>query len=255
MLSERAYWIVLIFALALFSTVTVIWIMPVARDIAVNLLTDSIFTIFTVVFLTWLIRIREVSQWKLVEKKVLNRVASHLYETFETIYLYFLEPAPKMPDEFEKRIAAAEKMNFGIKREKLLSSLYAEYYAGQTEIELGEESGMDFLQNPDLEAAQGYMHEFENENDFLEHTISEYSGFLPPDLVNSVMEIEDGLQGIVTICRGIVYVDVPSLKQSHPEVFENIRQLDEKALRDAIHKIAKEIYKLNKIGLGFQSRR
>jgi hypothetical protein len=228
--------------------------MPVARDMAVNLLTGSIFTIFTVVFLTWLIRIREVNQWKLVEKKVLDRVASHLYETFESIYLYFLEPGPKMPDEFEKRVAAADKMDFGIKREKLLSSLFVEYYASQMEIELGEESGMDFLQNPDLEAAQNFMQEFDDENDYLEHTISEYSRFLPPDLFNSIMEIEDGLQGIVTICRGIVHIDLPSLKHSHPEVFENIRQLDEKALRDSIHKIAKEIYKLNKIGLGFESR-
>ena len=57
---------------------------------------------------------------------------------------------------------------------------------------LGNGSGIDFLQNPDLEAAEGFMKQFEKERDFLEHVISEYSKFIPPVLMNSIMEIEDG---------------------------------------------------------------
>jgi hypothetical protein len=225
--------------------------MPLARDIAVNLLTDSFFTIFTIVFLTWLIKIREVNQWKLVEKKVLDRVATHLYEIFEDIYLYFLEPAPTMPDQFEEKYAKTEKMDYGIEREKLLSSISVEYYASQEQIVLGNESGLDFLQNPDSEAADGISRDFERERDFLEHVVSEYSKFIPPALMDSIMEIEDGLEGIITVCKGIIYIDLPSMKQTHPDAFANIVEIDLRTLKNAIHKIAKEINKLNKKGLGF----
>lgn len=251
MLSEKWYWIILILGLGLFSAATLFWILPYARDVAVNLLSGSLFTIFTIVFLTWLIRKRENDSWKLVEKRVLYRISTHLYKIFDNIYLYFLQPAPRMSKQLEEQFAKAEKMDYGLKRERLIDVILVEFYASQEQIMLGNETdGMVFLQNPDLEAATGFKSDFEKERDFLEHIITEYSKFISPVLMNSIMQIEDGLEGIILVCDRIISIDLPSMKQDHSDLFANITRDNVRILADAIHKITKEIDKLNKKGLG-----
>lgn len=95
-----------------------LWIMPNARDIAVNFLTDAIFTLFTIVFLTWVIRAREVRYWHAVEKKIRQRIAIHLQRLFDYLYEYFLEPVPAMPDRLEEKMKEAEMMVDGEDRER-----------------------------------------------------------------------------------------------------------------------------------------
>ena len=64
-------------------------------------------------------------------KKNLGRIATHFFEIFEDIYLYFLEPAPKMSDQLEEQLAKFDKMDFGMEREKLMSGIFVEFYASQ----------------------------------------------------------------------------------------------------------------------------
>lgn len=266
MVSEKTYWIILIVSLGIFASVVGFVLVPyqiIDFNLGINLVSESFGIVFTIVFLTWIIRSRELRQWKSVEKKVRERIANNLYGIFEDIFLYFLEPAPQMPDKLEKKIKQAERMEDGMEREKLLSSLFVGYYANEEMITLGEDSGSKYLREPDPNATNTFREDFRRRKYFLEHIISEYSKFLPPILVRSIMEIEDGLDEIINVLSGIFYVDLPYIAEfesaSEPKkselklIIKKLRIGNESRLKRGIHKITQEIYKLNELGLGFYS--
>lgn len=250
MLSERVYWVILIVCLGVFILADLQWIMPNIRDVGVNLLTDALFAIFTIVFLSWIIKSREIRQWKIVENKIRARIAGHLNRIFDEIYLYFLEPAPTFPDYLERQVEQAEKMRTGIEREKRLNALFIEYYANEKIITLAEESGKEYLKEPDVEATKLYIRDFGNEIVFLEHIIANYARFLPSDLMRSIMEIEDGLEGIVKALQGLE-VGICFIMDGDWDRYDHFSRVAESLLVGAIHKIAQELDKLNKMGLGF----
>ena len=114
---------------------------------------------------------------------------------------------------------------------------------------------------PDEDATWGFIGEFEREREFLEHIISEYSKFLPPTLMRSIMEIEDGLDEIIRVLWSILRLIIPYMKELEnatkldksrlEHIIEFLRKGSESRLQYAIHKITKEINRLNKLGLGF----
>jgi len=61
--------------------------MPYVRDIGVNLLTGAFFSIFTIVFLSWLIDYRENLSWRSVKKYVLKRIVKQIYGLFTNLVL------------------------------------------------------------------------------------------------------------------------------------------------------------------------
>lgn len=70
MLSEKAYWIILIVAFTEFSLVW-FWLVPyriVEYNLGANLFTGPIFMVLTIVFLSWLFTSGEKNQWSLVEE-------------------------------------------------------------------------------------------------------------------------------------------------------------------------------------------
>jgi hypothetical protein len=69
----------LVTVLAAFVVIDWFLIIPQNRELGVNLLTDSVFTIFTIIFLMSLIEYRENHQWKLVERRVKARIEQILY--------------------------------------------------------------------------------------------------------------------------------------------------------------------------------
>lgn len=82
MVTERTYWVLLIVGLVLFIVVDIVWIMPTHWDIGVNLFTDAIFTMFTIVFLTWIFTIREKRELEPVREVALRRLkplVDHLF--------------------------------------------------------------------------------------------------------------------------------------------------------------------------------
>lgn len=80
MLSDKTYWLFLLIALGIFLIIDWFCIMPIAWDIGVNLFTDAIFTIFTMIFLVWALDHREKLQWKSVKNRVLAKLGSLLSE-------------------------------------------------------------------------------------------------------------------------------------------------------------------------------
>ena len=94
MLSEKTYWFVLIIAFSGFSLTIWFWLMPyqiVEYNLGVNLLTSSIFMVFTIVFLSWLSRLRERLQWKSARDQLYHEISARLFSIFRQVFL-FVDP-------------------------------------------------------------------------------------------------------------------------------------------------------------------
>lgn len=87
MLSEKTYWIILIAGLCFFVTVDLIWIMPRAPDLGTNLISEAIFTIFAIVFLSWLFKLRETLQYEPQKKAMLEELKREIYFISTEIYM------------------------------------------------------------------------------------------------------------------------------------------------------------------------
>jgi hypothetical protein len=240
MVSERSYWLILIAGLGLFITVDLFWVFPFLEEnllgFGVDLLVNAFFTIFTIVFLTWGISIREERRWKIVGSKVQERIDYHLHKIFDDLCTYFVEPIPQAFDEISKTPSISADMVNMVKGEKTHMVLLAEYYAAQESIKLGG-FAKAFLEKPDRTVATYLMENFKRERDFLEHVVSEYPDFLPPDFTFSVMEIEDYLDDVVDAIW-LVSMSRPSKDRDFGA-----------KLGPAVHGIIKEINMLDKKGL------
>jgi len=241
MLSERAYWVILTLGLSIFIIIDLIWIMPLITDLGMDLLTSAIFTVFTIVFLTWVVNYREERQWKVIGRKIRERIGYRLFKIFSDISAYFLEIAPNFLDDLEKKVQETGRLYEGIEREKAVASSLVKHYANTETVELGEFMKR-FLKQRDKDVARYLIENFKRENDFLEHIVCEYSGFLPPYLMDSLMEIEDSLDEIINV----LWVLSMSGAQSMIDKKKN-----ESILQSAIHEITKEINRLNEKNLGF----
>jgi len=245
MLSERMYWTILALSLVAFIAINVVWILPIVRDLAINLITDSIFAIFTIVFLTWIINTREAKQWNVVEKHILKRIVDRLYGMFDGIYCFFLEPIDireDIPEQLKKRI---DNPDF-----RIFYGAVAEYCATYG-LEIGKEmAGFEFFNAPSDEDIDVIDDFFKDYGDFFEHIITGYSRFLPPELMHSLLEIIDSVELIRNTCSGM-HIDImvdKNFDKSHQEYFKKLRKKD---MVNAISTISKEVHKLNTKGFGF----
>jgi len=94
MQSEKGYWILIVASLTLFVAFVFYVLMPfqiISYDLGINLISETFGIVFTIVFLTWYIKSREIKQWKIVENKVKERISFHLDEVFFAVFMLFLE--------------------------------------------------------------------------------------------------------------------------------------------------------------------
>ena len=76
-ISERVYWIILIAVFASFSLLLGIWLIPqgiIEYSLGIGLLTSSVFMVLTIVFLSWLLNVREEREWGKVKNCVYRRI-------------------------------------------------------------------------------------------------------------------------------------------------------------------------------------
>jgi len=85
MLSEKSYWLILIISLVVFLFIDCLWIMPTSRDIGVNLFTDAIFMMITIVFLSVIYKLREEGEWKPAERRVIGEIEENFISLMELI--------------------------------------------------------------------------------------------------------------------------------------------------------------------------
>lgn len=244
MLSERAYWIILISSLSIFMVIDLFWVYPVIignlPSFGKDLFTNVLFTIFTIVFLTWGITIREERTWRIVGKKVEERIEYRLQKILVDVSTYFLEPPSQLLDKETRKGHEESRQPNRIEEERAMTLCIAEYYAETENFELGK-LAKTLLEKRDEDLATYLMENFRRESDFLEHIVSEYPDFLPPEFMYSIMEIQDALDEVADVLW--VASKLGSVSEEDSET----------TLCDAIRQIMKEIRELNKKGFAFSN--
>lgn len=186
MISERIYWMSLIGSMGtlIIITIGVVLVMPAYLDYGIDIITNAGFTIFTILFLTWIVRIRENGAWKIVEDEVLARISRHLGDVLREIHINFLDDTLTFHLSYVFYDAP---------------SILGEVYAGVDRVKLGK-MWEALLQKP-FDVMHGRINRsvdnFQRQRDFLEHIMAEYSRFMKPKLVQSIMIIENELDGII----------------------------------------------------------
>ena len=92
MISEKTYWAILIVGFTCFSLLIWLCIIPfqlLEYNLSVNLLTSSIFTVLTIILLTWIISIQQTQRWKRVKSAVYREIGVALGHLFRTMIIYY----------------------------------------------------------------------------------------------------------------------------------------------------------------------
>jgi len=221
MISEKSYWFLLILGFIVFALLIWFWLIPygiVEYSLGVNLFTSSIFMVLTVIFLSYLIALREKREWRTVETWVKKMIGRQLYHVFNTlarfIYSEPFSPAPSK-DEILKILEDLNEM-----QKPSLTDYAFNYYLPKPSDRLS------FYELEALFKLRGYLNELE----------IKYFRFMEPEICIPLSEIQNELDAIES--------DFNLLKAD-----EMAEDAIEKPMANSVLKIMKEIYKLHKIGI------
>lgn len=209
MISEKLYWIILVLGLGIFTVVDWIWIIPISWDIGINLFTDSIFMLFTVIFLTWLFKKREQREWVVACKHVhllIGTETRHLYNVLEILF----EPRPRQLGLFYQEFLRNLK-ELSDREELKLSSV------GKKAISTKHKAAI-------LKEIRKSLSDIE----------VKYSRFLNPSLLDSLLSIQVHLNFII---------DHITNKEMYLEMFSEERYFS--ILSNAIHDIIKKVTEIH----------
>ena len=90
MLSEKTYWVILVIGLIIFVSSIEFALIPyeiLDYNLGINLISESIGILFTIVFLTWLLNLRERIKWEKVEQIVFSEIGGALEHIFRSMVL------------------------------------------------------------------------------------------------------------------------------------------------------------------------
>lgn len=215
MISEKSYWFLLILGFIVFALLIWFWFIPygiVEYNLGVNLFTSSIFMVFTVVFLSWLLSLRERIQWDLVKNEVLEELGGELRSIFIVLRSYLEVPKTSFIEE----LAQMDILE--------LSSL-------------GKEVLIRSTSQKDIWVLNYLL----NRTAFFNNLETKYSRFIDPPLRLSLMKIQNELEWMKRMLE---------LRETYLE-FNIYSSVDEyfHGQSLAILRIIKEIDKIHKMGI------
>lgn len=219
MLTRTQTYGVLIFGLIVALVPIWLWLIPSDPNLGYGVFSNFIGMIGTIVFLMYLMETRDNHEWKPVKQKVYDRIRIEL----DAILSLSL-------DLFEPRWTTLKPPAMGI-RIKDLVWLWSE-----------ETSDIEFTKalrsSAKTKLSKGtYLGIFEMRRGLLNEIETKYSRFLQPDLMISLMEIQNNLLSI-TIYNNVLL----RTSENHQDpIFEKISK--------KIHTIVKEIYKIHRMGI------
>lgn len=247
MLSRKSYWIILILGLSIFNVFNWIWIWPIAPEIGVNLFTDTIFMIVSIIFLTWIIELQERTNWKKVKSIVLNEIGTVLSHIFRSMVLYYENG---MIDWFRFiRLSSTAGTEFSLYLDKLLNK----------EIAIDHEKIKWLMNEPYL-----MEHHFLVFADRLNNIESKYFKFLSPEIIGSIIKIQKNIfylnffRNTYDLKKKVINTKEKALKtikegRSGLDKFENLLELFtnfiEEYTEEIFLDILKEILNLKNIGI------
>ena len=222
MLSEKGYWIILIVGLIVFVSLIEFVLIPyeiLDYNLGINLISESIGILFTIIFLTWLFSLRETRQWKIVKDEVIRRIGVKVYDIcFDFINLLTLsvQTPPEATVEEYKRI----------------------FFTQLEEVYRKEQIKLNNLGKQTL-PKQEFIRSLRDGHDYLDNLETKYSKFLDPSLTRSLMKIKFMLNALnrnLGMRKKPVFRSIPDDKLSD-------------MMSILIHEIIKEIYVIHKMGI------
>jgi len=219
MKSDENYWVILIVGLVVFICIDFIWIIPNVRDIGVNLLTDAIFSIFTIVFLSWLFNYRDNLSWKAVKHLVFKRINKQIFGIFTEL----------------ANLCKCTRGG-GVPEGVTLEQFQREIFFKQLE-ELDEKVELNEIGRKYL-VKETFASLFEKREEYLNKIEMKYSKFLPPMLVESLMVIQDNLHSLSLNVQ---------IREKTKSFFGFSDEEYFRVISAIIQRIIKEIYKIQQL--------
>ena len=205
---------------------------------AVNLLTSSIFTVLTIVFLTWIFNLRQEQKWKKVQSAVYRQIGTALEHIFRSMMLHYENGLidwhllNRLKPESEK--AFEEQLSILLKGEKKL-----------------DKEGLEIILQPELREREFLQFSYK-----LSEIESKYFQFLEPEIIESLIQIQQEFSHLENICNFAVVVpafftaivDKGIIKKD--QITENLNRVEIEPMVDSTFStIIQEIGKLRKRGI------
>ena len=221
MLSEKTYWVILIVGLIIFVSLIGFVLIPyeiLDYNLGINLISEGIGILLTVVFLAWLFNLREALQWKSVKDRVLKRLGTEIY-----LLSRWLMSLCRVSFERSSKLVSG-KVFFDYLEE--LNSKKSIQVWDEWKMMLFEGTLTSFLEGSERRLADIEMR---------------YFRFLDAKLVDSLMEILYNLH--------VLSLDLRTMEKLPTEVKQEYSEKYFDGTSTGIHRIIKEVYKIHKMGI------
>lgn len=178
--SERTYWIILIAGILFFASLIGLVFIPyeiVDYNLGINLISESVGMLFTIVFLSWLFSLRAKREWRAVRDSVYTHIRNHLSSIFYGILSFA-----------ENGFSEAQKYLLNIKDEdngKKYIHTQLRKLKDAKKIALDSKMLSIFLKD------RSFLDNFVEMARRLGDIEDKYSRFLSPQLVISLINIQD----------------------------------------------------------------
>lgn len=188
-------------------------------NLGINLISESVGILFTIIFVTWLFSLRESRQWKLVKDEVIRRIGIRIHD----ICFHFINLI---------KLSVQTPPEATVKEYKKIFLTQLEEANRKEQIELNNLGKQTLLKKE-------FIKSLKDDCDYLNNVETKYSKFLDPSLTRSLMRIEFMLNAFN---RNLRMREKPIFKSISAENFFDLMAI-------LIHEIIREIYKIHKMGI------
>jgi hypothetical protein len=222
-MSEKNYLIILIILFSLVAFFLWFWVIPsglMDKELALGLLTNDIFMVLSIIFLTLLFNIRENADWNLVKDTVMEQLCWETSRLADVIL-----STSKSYDQIELMAMIANDKQ---ERDKLYTFQLKHFDAKRINFDcyIGKDSDV-------------YIKEFEKAYNKINALEIKYERFMNNNYMYSLIKIVISLDKLIFVIKRF-----DTYKQNHPD--KDVETLTKENISDWVSEIVKGIIVLNK---------
>jgi hypothetical protein len=208
----------------------------------ISIFTSSLFSALTIILLSLVLKAKEKAEWKAVEDFVMKRIADMLFKVVGSATLWFTDNT-EWQKKYKKEL---EETRFSEENHSVYCRLAVRYYSEHTVQISGH--GQELFKNDPSSTVYEIAEEFRNQQERLEHMVSEYFSLLSPSCLNSLMSIQKDLDKVVDLCETAIFF-AKSREEYHSKHLNYDLALER--LSVSLQRMLREINILNEMGKGF----